>query len=284
MEENSVRLPVDIAENYNRYFASHLYDKRYPHPNLLGLSIIIREIRTQGRRILDFGCGNGRYTAPLLECTNATITAYDISRVAITELSSRCVRHIVTGRLHPVLGDLIVLTNAAVASGEQFDLAIMMFGVLGHIPSQALRRQTLTTIRNLLRPGGRLVVTVPNIGRRFPQQQLVAQRLVQQGYLEPGDILYQRTADHITVEMYYHLYTLKEFVSELDAVGFRLVDLRAESFLPESCVVKSVLLRWLDRASAAVSPLRYAYGFLAVAEVAAAPDQAARAPYPTDDR
>jgi hypothetical protein len=50
----------DIAENYNRYFASRLYDQRYPRPNPSCLALIINEIGQQGTRVLDFGCGNGR--------------------------------------------------------------------------------------------------------------------------------------------------------------------------------------------------------------------------------
>lgn len=254
-------MPFDIAENYNQYFASRLYDQRYPRPNPSCLALIMDEIRQQGNRLLDFGCGNGRYTAPLLECTQATLVAYDISPEAIRELSQRQALHLESGRLQPVLGDLTTLREAA-ESGERFDLAIMMFGVLGHIFPQTLRQEALTAIRDLLRPGGRLIVTVPNAGRRFLKEQTVARR---RG-LEPGDILYRRRANDRTINMYYHLYTLKEFQQELEQAGFHLVRLRAESVLPESGVVKSMPLRWLDRMLVSVTPLRYAYGFLAVAE------------------
>jgi SAM-dependent methyltransferase len=254
-------LLFDIAENYNQYFASRLYDQRYPRPNPSCLTLIMNEIRQQGRRVLDFGCGSGRYAAPLLEGTDATLVAYDISLEAIRELSQRQAPHLESGRLQPVLGDLAALREAA-SSGERFDLAIMMFGVLGHISSQTLRQEALTTIRDLLRPGGRLIVTVPNVGRRFLKEQTMAR---QRG-LEPGDILYRRRANDRTIHMYYHLYTLAEFQQELEQAGFHLVRLRAESVLPESGVVKSMPLRWLDRMLISVTPLRYAYGFLAVAE------------------
>lgn len=251
----------DISENYNQYFASRLYDQRYPHPNPSGLALIVDEIRQQGTRILDFGCGNGRYTAPLLKCTDAILVAYDISPEAIRELSQRQAQHIESGRLQPVLGDQAAL-RAAAGSSERFDLAIMMFGVLGHIFSQTRRQEALATIRDLLRSGGRLIVTVPNAQRRFLKEQIAAQ---QQG-LEPGDIFYQRRANDRTINMYYHLYTLKEFQQELEQAGFHLVRLHAESVLPESSVVKSLPLRWLDRILVSLTPLRYAYGFLAVAE------------------
>lgn len=251
----------DIAENYNRYFASRLYDQRYPRPNPSCLALIINEIGQQGTRVLDFGCGNGRYAAPLLERTDVALVAYDISPEALRELSQRQAPHIQSGRLQPVLGDLTALREAA-DSGERFDLAIMMFGVLGHIVSRTARQEALTTLRDLLRPSGRLIVTVPNAGRRFLKEQTAARR---QGR-EPGDILYRRRTNDRTINMYYHLYTLKEFQQELEQAGFHLVRLQAESVLPESGVVKSRPLRWLDRMLISVTPLRYAYGFLAVAE------------------
>lgn len=263
----------DVAENYNQYFASHLYNQRYPHPNLSSLAIVTREIYKDRKKILDFGCGNGRYAAPLLDQTEATITACDISQKAIDELSVRCARHVESGRLRLVCGDLSALANTP-RPGEGFDLAILMFGVLGHIFSRALRQETLATIRRLLRPGGRIIVTVPNAARRFLRRQVMARRLVREGQLEPGDIFYERTADKVSVEMYYHLYTLKEFGRELEQQGFRLIQVRAESVLPESGVVKSALLRWLDRLLVTIVPLRYAYGFLAVAEVAPEPNPA----------
>lgn len=271
-----------IAENYDKYFASQLYDKRYPRPNWSSLAIIVREIQKDGRRVLDFGCGNGRYTAPLLEQTDVTIIACDISQKAIDELSLRCSRHVEMGRLQPVLGDLLVLAKT-IGRSDGFDLAIMMFGVLGHIFSRALRQETLATIREMLRPGGRLIITVPNAQRRFLRRQAAAQHLIRQGHLEPGDILYERRASNsVVIKMYYHLYTLEEFVLELEQQGFRLIQVGAESFLPESSIVRSTSLRWVDRMLATILPLRYAYGFIAVAEVAAESDQSARTPHTPD--
>ena len=164
------------------------------------------------KRQLDVGCGSGRYAEALLERTAATIVACDISREAIDELTIRCSRHVACGRLRPVLGDLSVVAKS-VGRDERFDLAIMLFGVLGHIYSRTLRRETLAAIRELLRPGGRIVVTVPNAARRFSSQQAAAQRLVQAGHLETGDILYERTTNQIVVEMYYHLYTCLLYTS-----------------------------------------------------------------------
>lgn len=273
--------PISVAENYDQYFASRLYDRRYPRPNPSSLAIIIGEIDALGKRVLDVGCGNGRYAETLLARTDATIVACDISREAIDELTSRCFEHVASGRLCPLLGDPTVVADS-IGRSEKFDLAIMVFGVLGHIYPRSLRRATLTTIHSLLRPGGRIVVTVPNAARRFSRQQASSQSLVEQGHLEAGDILYERTAHDRAVKMYYHLYSLQEFEQELEQQGFRLIRLTAESILPESGIVRSRLLRAIDRFLARILPLRHAYGFLAVAEAVSESKQGEDLPQPSD--
>lgn len=255
-------MPIDIAHSYDQYFTSRLYDQRYPHPNPAALALIVEQIRSQGNQVLDFGCGTGRYSAALLAATPAHLLAYDISAQAIHELAQRQTPHLVSGRLQPILGDLNALRHAA-AARHPFDVALLMFGVLGHIFPQAQRMETLRTIRALSRHGGRLIVTVPNAARRFHREQAVAQ---QQCGLEAGDILYQRHAATTDIDMYYHLYTVDEFYRELTEAGWRVLSMQAESVLPESAVVKSTALSYLDRALQKLLPLRYAYGFLALAE------------------
>ena len=271
--------PISVAENYDQYFSSRLYEQRYPRPNPSSLAIIIGEIDALGKRVLDVGCGNGRYAETLLESTDATIVACDISKEAIDGLSSRCSGYVASGRLRPLLGDPTVVADS-IGENEKFDLVIMVFGVLGHIYPRSLRRATLAAIHALLRPGGRIVVTVPNAARRFAKQQASSQHLVAQGHLEAGDILYERTSHGLAVKMYYHLYTLQEFEQELEQQGFRLIRLTAESILPESGIVRSRLLRAVDWFLAKILPLRCAYGFLAVAEVVSASDQHTDLPHP----
>jgi hypothetical protein len=59
-----------------------------------------------------------------------------------------------------------------------FDLVVLLFGVLGHIPQRERRVATLRSLRARLRLGGRLVATVPNRARRFFAEQRLAQPLI----------------------------------------------------------------------------------------------------------
>ncbi len=261
--------PVDITRNYDEYYKTGLYKYRYPTPNEEVFSLVTRSVEEVGNRVLDFGCGDGRYAAPLLDHTDARVVGYDISRVALDDLGARCREHLDNGRLVLIDGDLEDFTREA---GPQapFDLALMMFGVLGHVPTRAGRLETLRRVASMLRPGGRLIASVPNARRRFHAEQAASRERIDRGELEPGDITYTRHAPVDSgdreITLYYHLYTPESFVGELEEAGFSVTALEAESVLPESGVVSSLLLQGLDRLLGAVLPARFAYGFLAVAE------------------
>src|ERR1700750_1461971 len=85
MADQAWPLRPSIADSYNRYYDSGLYDARYPRPN----PSTFRAALDRGgpaTRILDFGAGTGRYTLPLLHATDAFVCAYDISADACQAL------------------------------------------------------------------------------------------------------------------------------------------------------------------------------------------------------
>lgn len=261
----------DISATYDRYHGTGLYARRYPAPNRACLRSIVETVREAGNRVLDFGCGNGRYAAPLLQSTDARVLGYDVSLVAVEELALRCAPFRRDGRLRMVGGDLGALAEAA--GPERFDVAIVMFGVLAHIPNRRGRVATLSVIHGMLRPDGRLLVSVPNARRRFPAEQKAARPLIAAGRLEPGDVLYTRPTVDEPLELYYHLYQPGELESEMAEAGFRPMDTVAESVLPERAVVTWPILRAADRLLRAVLPLSLAYGFLTVAAAGDRPEQ-----------
>lgn len=254
---------VDMAAAYDRYHGVGYYARRYPSPNPFCLDLIRDVVAKCGGRVLDFGCGDGRYAAPLLH-GGAKVLGYDVSHVAIEELSARCAPHLADGRLQVVCGDLDALAQAAPAGA--FDVVVAMFGVLGHVQGRDGRQDALRAMGRALRPGGRLVVTVPSALRRFRPEQAESRALVAEGELEPGDILYSRFADGERIDLYYHLYQWGELEAELRTAGFTPLAAAPESMLPERGVVTSQAARLLERLLRAALPPRLAYGFLAVAE------------------
>jgi SAM-dependent methyltransferase len=252
---------VDLAASYDTYIGTGLYSRRYPRSNA-NMARLLGGVVGAGDCVLDFGCGDGRYIGKLLDA-GARVIGYDISPVAIETVATTYAGAIQAGRLQTVGFSLDALTRA-VAPGR-CDVALLMFGVLGHIRGDAQRVETLRTVRSLLKPGGRLVVTVPNRARRFAKEQAACRDMVAAGVLEEGDILYQRHDASGSIDMFYHLFTPDSFADLLTRSGFETSRMLAESVMPERSVLSLPAGALLDRALMAVVPLNLTYGFAAVA-------------------
>jgi SAM-dependent methyltransferase len=249
----------EIAAAYELYFGSGLYDRRYPSPNPHSLGRVLREIGRCGGRVLDFGCGSGRYAVPLAQQADVRVTAYDVCHTALGQLGARATQLIGAGGIIPVGTDLAALEAHADASGP-FDVVLLAFGVLGHIPGRTNRQDTLRRLCAMLRPGGSIVLSVPNAARRFRREQKSGDGP------EPGDVEYMRHSEAGPVPLFYHVYRVDELIQDLTAAGFARIQVDAESVLPERGVISSPLGAWLDGALRRLAPLSIAYGFLARAE------------------
>lgn len=99
--------------------------------------------------LLDVGCGDGDVTAEIRSLTGARVTGVDVSEVAVESskrrgLEAYCVN---------------VNDNALPFDDESFDV-VYLAEVIEHLvrPDHALRE-----IRRVLRPGGHLIVSTPNL-------------------------------------------------------------------------------------------------------------------------
>ena len=64
-----------------------------------------------------------------------------------------------------IVGDLTDEATLRVLTPESFDSAVVL-DVLEHLVD---RRSVLAAVRTLLRPGGRIIVSVPNVGTSYKQ-------------------------------------------------------------------------------------------------------------------
>ena len=252
---------VASTEGYDLYFRSGVYERRYPAPNRSTMRLVEQLVGNRAARVLDFGCGSGRYAIPLAMRRPVHILAYDPCTTALALLAERAERAGVATRIRAISGSLAELERVADTEGR-VDVALILFGVLGHIRYREERLRHLRAVRAAMAPDGRLVVSVPNAARRFWREQAAPAR---ESGLEPGDIFYDRQLDQTSIRLFYHLYRMGELEQELAEAGFRALSTRSESILPEWMIARGSLAAKVDAVLMAIAPVRLGYGFLTVA-------------------
>jgi SAM-dependent methyltransferase len=255
-----------MAALYDDYFTSRDYQRRYPQPNEATLDFLLAHGAAGAARVLDYGCGDGRYALPLLERTAAQVTGYDISQAAIAEFAAHLQGRPHAGRVALRCGEPDMLEGSG-----PYDVVLLLFGVLSHVGERPDRLAVLRRLRRLMAPGGRLIVTVPSVFRRRPLELLRAglRRLTGRAtgpQQEPGNVFFTRTIASGPHRFFYHLYSVRTLRQELAEAGFAMHHVSAESLLPEWMVTQ---YRWVGRLDALLLPLLPApmgYGIRAIAQ------------------
>jgi len=103
--------------------------------------------------LVDIGCGNGAQTLALADCADR-LTGVDIDPAFVADFARAAAVRGLADR-----ADAVVAAGAAVPLPDGCADAVTCFTVLEHVPDQ---RAALAEMRRLLRPGGRLVLSVPN--------------------------------------------------------------------------------------------------------------------------
>jgi len=148
--------------------------------------------RLRPARLLDLGCGDGRLACLVkLACPGVTIHGCDVSDVALSRSEGLDRSYV-----------LDLDTDPLPEPGESFDV-VTASEVLEHLSGP---RYVLAEVRRVLKPGGRLLVTVPNVAFwRFRWQAL------------RGEVP-SVTAD----ERHLHSYTAASLGRLLESEGFRV--------------------------------------------------------------
>lgn len=242
-----------IRRAYATYYRTGHYSERYPGPNPTIWRKIIRHT-DRHTHLIDYGCGTGRYLLALQSFVGPA-AGFDISAEALRQLRTRAKAQ----GWHDlaVLGPAPKALDQYLATKGPSDLVLCLFGVIAHIIDPAARQQALKQMRRAVKPGsGRLLISVPNIARRFRAEQSGAR---------DGIVSYNREIAGNTVVFAYQLYDASRLRRELEEAGFTIEALRPESVFPENWLLTKPWARWLDALLTPFCPTRWGYGLFAEA-------------------
>jgi 2-polyprenyl-3-methyl-5-hydroxy-6-metoxy-1,4-benzoquinol methylase len=191
-----------------------------------------------GNRVLDVGCSSGYLSEPVAANGN-TVVGIELDPEAARGAERFCERVLV--------GD--VTTMELPFEPGSFDV-VLLGDVIEHLrePVAALAR-----LRPLLRPGGKLVLSTPNVANWAVRLSLLAGRW---DYTDRG--LLDRT--HV------HLFTRRSLVRAVEAAGYRVVDVDFTVPFPGD----SDALDTGARAVGRLRPTLFAYQWVVTAVEAAA--------------
>jgi SAM-dependent methyltransferase len=142
-----------LHQSYDPTYFAHLFEIEDRHfwfraRNRI-VSILVKQILSserQNTRILEIGCGTGNVLRVLEQaCTNGTVIGVDLFAQGLRYAKQRTSCPLVQGDMR------------SLPFNTDFDL-IGLFDVLEHLPDD---ERILQYTRSLLRPGGRLLLTVP---------------------------------------------------------------------------------------------------------------------------
>jgi SAM-dependent methyltransferase len=201
MDEKTIRALNAI----NRSFYGDAADefsatRRDPWPGWQRLPPLIAEhLPDRELRVLDVGCGNGRFAAFLAEalpqrCTSLRYRGIDASAPL---LEAARARRLPFAEAETRVVDIVEAPIESLAGAHAFSL-IALFGVLHHVPSERRRRRLLQSLAGHLEAGGLLALAIWRFEaferfhtrlRPWEEFNAVAREPIDLSQLETGDHL-----------------------------------------------------------------------------------------------
>jgi len=163
LQVRDIPSPSELTEYYARQYYQQEksnYRRSYPPEELDWIQIKLAQkhaaiselIGNKTGSLLDVGCGEGFAMAYFLQ-QGWTVSGIDHSDHGLAQINPALLPFLRTG-------DVFHFLNNAIASSEQYDL-VWLSNVLEHVTDPV---ELLQSLKELVTPGGVLVVTVPNDG------------------------------------------------------------------------------------------------------------------------
>lgn len=199
-----------VKDDYN--LIAKEWDLSRNRPSQLKLNLI-GEIEAD-TEVLDIGCGNGLVFPYIFE-KGAYYVGVDIAENLVEIAQERYFEQIENGRAKFIVGDA---TDLPVKDNE-FDF-IISFAVLHHIPSEELRKKFFDEIQRVLRPNGKVKITVWNLMNEWARERFdVSSQL---GGKNSGDaVIPWRGTRGELVNRFIHQFSKEELSALADNSGFK---------------------------------------------------------------
>lgn len=169
--------------------------------------------------VVDLGSGNGRHLIPCAKrCKKAV--AVDISR----ELLQITQNNLTENNLHNVVLLHSDVVNIPVKNNS-FD-ALLFIASLHNIKGKENRIQSLKEIRRILKNNGKALISVWSRWQDKYRKQFFKKWFKQNNEGEFGDINIYWKQHGLNIPRFYHLYSKREFISDLQKAGLEILEIQ----------------------------------------------------------
>jgi tRNA (uracil-5-)-methyltransferase TRM9 len=210
MQEKDPRKIINkVRKDYN--LIAREWDLSRSRPSQLKIKLI--SFAAAGSEVLDIGCGNG-VLFPFFSEKSAFYSGVDIAENLIDIARERYAAEIEGGRAKFITAEATELPF----KDSAFDF-VVSFAVLHHIPSDLLRRKFFDEIRRVLRPDGKVKITVWNLFNGWAKDRFdIGLQLARQ---KSGDVTIPwKGTRGVIVNRYVHQFSFDELYALAEASGF----------------------------------------------------------------
>jgi len=210
-KRKSDRIIAQTRDNYNRIAEHFNATRQTSWPEFVHFKHLIKD----GQKILDWGCGNGRYFDSV---KNKKIQYYglDISAGLIKFAKQKYQSEIEAGR-----ANFFCTEKGEINFPDNFFAVCIMIASFHHLPDETTRLNLLKKVFRELKTGGFLIMTNWNLASPWAKD-----KVKKTGWKKIGTadfiVPWKNPAGEIITKRYYHSFTKTELKKLLESVGFEI--------------------------------------------------------------